>query len=111
HSASLVEQMRDGWNYVSTFRPVRSILLLSALLCFIGYPYTVVLPVIADEVFGGGGPMLGLLTGAAGIGALVSAILLAARTTVVGLTRNLQAAATLLGAGLVLFGVSHTLWL
>jgi MFS family permease len=111
HAASMLEQIREGWQYVSTFRPVRSILLLAALLCFLGYPYTVVLPVFASDVFGGGGPTLGLLTGAAGVGALISALSLAARTSVVGLTRSLQAAATMLGAGLVLFGLSRALWL
>jgi MFS family permease len=108
--ATLFEQTREGWEYVSTFRPVRSILLLASLLCFFGYPYAVLLPVMASEVFHGGGPMLGLLTGAAGVGALVSALLLAARTTVVGLTRALKNAAMLLGAGLVLFGLSRSLW-
>ena len=110
-TATLLEQLREGWTYVSTFRPVRSILLLAGLLCFVGYPYAVVLPVIASQVFGGGGPTLGLLTGAAGIGALVSALWLAARTTVVGLTRHLQFAATMLGVGLILFGASRSLWL
>jgi len=109
--ASMLEQTREGWHYVRTFRPVRSILLLSCLVSFVGYPYTVLLPVIAREVFAGGGPTLGLLTGAAGLGALISALSLAARRTVVGLTRNLQAGATTLGAGLVLFGLSKTLWL
>jgi MFS family permease len=110
-TASLLDGILEGWQYVSTFRPVRSILLFAGLLCFLGYPYTVVLPVFASEVFGGGGPTLGLLTGAAGVGALISALSLAARKTVVGLTHNLQAAATMLGAGLVLFGVSRVLWL
>jgi MFS family permease len=110
-TASLLDGILEGWQYVSTFRPVRSILLFAGLLCFLGYPYTVVLPVFASVVFGGGGPTLGLLTGAAGVGALISALSLAARKTVVGLTHNLQAAATMLGAGLVLFGVSRVLWL
>jgi MFS family permease len=109
--AGTIEQIREGWRYVSTFRPVRSILMLAALVCFVGYPYTVVLPVFASEVFGGGGPTLGLLTGAAGAGALVAALSLAARKTVVGLTRNLQATTTIVGAGLILFGVSRWLWL
>ncbi len=109
--ASMLEQTREGWQYVRTFRPVRSILLLSCLVSFVGYPYTVLLPVVAREVFAGGGPTLGLLTGAAGLGALISALSLAARRTVVGLTRNLQAGATMLGAGLLLFGLSNVLWL
>ena len=107
----MLEQTREGWRYVTTFRPVRSILMLAALICFLAYPYTVVLPVFASEVFGGGGPTFGLLTGAAGLGAFVSAASLAARTSVVGLTRNLQRAATTLGAALVLFAISHVLWL
>lgn len=107
----MVEQLREGWQYVTTFRPVRSILLLAGMVSFVGNPYTVLLPVVAREVFGGGGPTLGLLTGAAGFGALVSALSLAARRTVVGLTHNLQAGAMLLGVGLVLAGASRWLWL
>lgn len=111
HEAGLLAEMREGWQYVSTFRPVRSILVLACLLSFVGNPYTVVLPVFAREVFGGGGPTLGLLTGAAGLGAFISALSLAARRTVVGLTRNLQAGTVMLGAGLLLFGFSRLLWL
>ena len=109
--AGTVDQIREGWRYVSTFRPVRSILILAALVCFVGYPYSVVLPVFATEVFGGGGPTLGLMAAAAGCGALIAALSLAARKTVVGLTRNLRVSATILGAGLILFGVSRWLWL
>jgi MFS family permease len=54
---------------------------------------------------------LGWLTGASGVGALVSALSLAVRKSVVGLTRMLQIAAAMLGGGLILFGLSHTLWL
>ena len=54
---------------------------------------------------------LGWLTGASGVGALVSAISLAVRKSVVGLTRMLQIAAAMLGVALILFGLSHTLWL
>jgi hypothetical protein len=46
---------------------------------------------------------------AAGIGALVSALSLAVRKSVVGLTRMLQVASAMLGVALILFGLSHTL--
>src|ERR1700729_4107762 len=46
HNAiSKLEQMREGWEYVSTFRPIRTILLLFALLSLMGWPYTVLLPI------------------------------------------------------------------
>jgi MFS family permease len=107
----MLEQMREGWDYVRTFRPVRTILLLFALISLMGYSYAVLLPVFAGQVLHGGAPTLGWLTGASGIGALASAFSLAVRKSVLGLTRMLQISAVILGGALILFGVSHTLWL
>jgi MFS family permease len=59
-----------------------------------------------------GGPhTLGFLMGAIGIGALVSAISLALRKTVLGLGRMIPISTAALGVGLILFGMSRTLWL
>ena len=110
-TASMFEQMSEGWDYVRTFRPIRTILLLFALLSLMGWPYSVLLPLFAGQVLHGGPHTLGWLTGASGVGALTSAFSLAARRTVVGLTRMLQIAAAMLGVALILFGLSHKLWL
>src|SRR6266446_10630978 len=110
-ASSMREQIREGWDYVRTFRPIRAILLLFSLLCLMGYPFAVLLPVFVVQVLHGGATTLGWLTGASGIGALVSALSLAVRRSVVGLTRMIQIAAALLGGALMLFGLSHTLWL
>jgi MFS family permease len=90
---------------------VRAILLLSALLALMGYPYSVLLPVFAGQVLHGGPATLGWLTGASGIGALASALSLAVRKSIDGLAGMLQVAAAVLGGGLILFGLSRTLWL
>jgi MFS family permease len=110
-AAGMLEQMREGWDYVRTFRPIRSILLLFALINLMGYPYSVLLPVFAGQVLHGGAATLGWLAGASGIGAVVSGFSLAMRKSSVGLTRTLQIAATMLGCGLILFGMSHALWM
>ncbi len=110
-ASSMLEQMREGWDYVRTFRPIRTILLLFSLISLMGYSYAVLLPVFAGQVLHGGPHILGWLTGASGVGALVSAFSLAVRKSVVGLTRMLQIASAMLGAALILFGLSHTLWL
>ena len=47
-----------------------------------GMPYTVLMPVFASRVLHGGPHTLGFLMGAAGVGALVSAVLLALRKIV-----------------------------
>ena len=109
--SSLLAELREGWDYVRGFRPIRTILLLFGLTCLMGWPYSVLLPVFVGNVLHGGAHTLGWLTAASGVGAFSSALALAMRKSVVGLTRTLQAAAVLLGAGLILFGLSHVLWL
>src|ERR1700679_878025 len=111
NAAGMLEQMREGWDYVRTFRPIRTILLLFALLSLMGYSYAVLLPVFAGQVLHGGAYTLGALTAASGVGALASGLSLVVRKSVVGLTRMLQIAAAMLGVALILFGLSHTLWL
>jgi len=110
-SSSMLEQMKEGWSYVSTFVPIRTVLTLFAVLSLMGWPYAVLLPIFAGRVLHGGANTLGWLTGASGVGALTAALWLTLRKSVVGLTRSIQRAAAMFGAGLVLFGMSHVLWL
>jgi len=111
NATSMLEQMREGWDYVRTFTPIRTILLLFSIISLMGYSYSVLLPIFASQVLHGGAYTLGWLTTASGIGALASALSLAIRKSVVGLTRMLQIASAILGAALILFGLSDTLWL
>jgi MFS family permease len=110
-ATSMVEQMREGWSYVSTFTPVRTILLLFALVSLMGMPYMVLMPVFAGAVLHGGPHTLGFLMGAAGAGALISAFSLVLRRSVRGLTKMIPLSALVFGASLVAFGLSRTLWL
>jgi MFS family permease len=110
-ATSMATQMREGWDYVRGFRPIRTILLLFALVSLMGWPYSVLLPIFAGQVLHGGPHTLGWLTGASGIGALTSALSLAFRKSVVGLTRMIQIAVAMFGCALILFGLSHTLWI
>jgi MFS family permease len=111
HAAGMLAQVREGWNYVRGFRPIRSILLLFALLSLMGHPYAVLMPIFAGQVLHGDASTLGWLMGATGAGALVSALSLAVRRSVVALPRMVQIAAAMFGAALMLFGLSHALWL
>jgi MFS family permease len=108
--ASMLEQLREGWAYVAGFAPVRTILLLFALVSLMGIPSLVLMPIFAAQVLHGGPHTLGWLTGVSGVGALVSAFSLAVRKTVLGLGRMIPIAAITFGAGLILFGLSHVLW-
>lgn len=111
HTATMVEQMREGWDYVRTFVPIRTVLLLFSLICLMGYSNTVLLPIFAGEVLHGGPHTLGMLSAAMGVGALSSALSLTVRKTAAGLPRMVLLSSAICGAALMLFGFSHTLWL
>ena len=111
NASSMLKQMRDGWDYVRTFCPIRTILLFFALICLMGYPFSVLLPVFAAQVLHGGPTTLGWLAGASGIGAFVSGLSLVVRKSVVGLTSMVPVAGVMLGGALIFFGLSHALWL
>jgi MFS family permease len=107
---NMFEQMAEGWDYVRNFRPIRSILTLFAIVSLMGYSWSVLLPIFAAQVLHGNAKTLGWLMGSAGIGALISAISLAFRRSVVGLTAVLPCAIATLGIGLIFLGLSQTLW-
>ncbi|HXA75769.1 MAG TPA: MFS transporter [Candidatus Acidoferrales bacterium] len=111
HTGSMLVQLKEGWTYVSTFAPVRTILLLFAIVSLMGWPFTVLMPVFAAKILRGGPHTLGFLMGAVGVGALVSAISLAMRKTVLGLGRMIPLSAGAFGVGLIFFGLSRNLWI
>jgi MFS family permease len=108
---AVLHQLTEGWNYVLHSVPIRSILLLLALISLVGMPYTVLMPIFAGTVLHGGAHTLGFLMGAAGVGALISTFMLAARKSVLGLGRVIPISAVLFGCGLIAFGASRILWL
>ena len=108
---SPVQRILGGFRFVARTGPIRALLLLLALVSFVAMPYTVLMPVFAREILGGGARSLGMLMGAAGVGALAGSITLASRRSVRGLGRWIAAAAAGFGASLVLFSFSRDLWL
>jgi len=108
---STFAELKEGWTYVSSFVPIRIILFLFAAVSLMGMPFVVLMPVFAAKVLNGGPHTLGFLMGAMGVGALISALSLAARKSVRGLIRMIPLAALVFGLGLIGFGLSHVFWL
>ena len=116
HHRSVVEGFRDGVRYAFGFPPIRAIILFVAVISLVGMPYTVLMPIVADKILGGGDAergayFLGLLMTASGLGALVGAIYMASRRTVLGLGAKIVLACTLFAIGIVIFSFSRMLWL
>ena len=107
----VLTELREGWNYIRGFRPIWAILLLLAVISLVGMPYTALMPIFAGKILHGGANTFGFLMGAAGVGALIGAVTLAARRSVLGLGRVIPMTAAGFGASLIAFSASRMLWL
>jgi MFS family permease len=109
--AGILAHLMEGWRYVFGFRPIRSLMLQLAWLCLVAMPFSVLMPVFADQILGGGPHTLGFLMTASGLGALSGALWLTTRKSVVGLGRVILFNTIVFGAGLIGFAMSRWLWL
>jgi MFS family permease len=110
-SETVIAELKQGWQYVAGFIPIRAILMLLTLVSLVGMPYTVLMPIFAGKILHGGPHTLGFLMGATGVGALIGAVALARRQSVLGLGRVIALMAGLFGCGLIAFSFSHWFWL
>lgn len=103
--------LKEGFLYATSSRPIRTVLMLLALISFMGVSYGVLMPVVARDVLKGDSLTFGMLLSSAGAGALCGAGFLASRRTVRGIKTNIAVAAAIFGGGLMAFSFSRSLWL
>ena len=108
---SIAHSLVEGLRYTLATVPIRDVLLLLGLVGFIGMPYMTLMPVFAAEIHKSGADALGLMLGAVGFGALIGALFLAQRATVLGLGRIIVIVTLGFGLGLIVFTVSRVFWL
>lgn len=106
-TGSLVKDLREGLSYTFGFPPIKHLLLLLALVSLMGTSYQVLMPVFARDILGGGSDVYGFIMGSAGLGALVGAVFLASRESVIKLGRIIPFAAAGFGAMLVALSLTH----
>ncbi|CAN5305329.1 MFS transporter [soil metagenome] len=88
---------------------VRNVLLLIAVTSVFGFQYTVLMPVIVKQALLGDAPMLGLLSAAAGLGALVGSLTLAHQSETVNLRLVIGRASAMAGLAILVLAFSHYL--
>ena len=107
----VLEGLKEGIKYAYNFKPIRALLLLIGLVSLTGMPYTVLMPVFAKDILHGNSQTLGFLFGAVGCGALIGAIYLASRNSVLGLGRWIAMATSIFSLGLLFFSFSRNIYL
>jgi MFS family permease len=124
-NTSPFEHIVEGFQFVNRTAPIRALLMLLGLVSVTGMPYVVLMPIFADKILRNGGQefatligshdlgavRLGILMGAAGVGALLGALTLAVRTGVKGLGRWVSVCCAGFGVSLILFAFSKSFWL
>ncbi|GAB4348711.1 MAG: MFS transporter [Leptolyngbyaceae cyanobacterium] len=110
-TGTLWQNLQEGFQYAFGFPPMRAILSLVALTSLVGMPYLVLVPIFAAQIFHGGATTLGLMMAATGFGALIAAVYLSSRSSVLGLGKLIAIAPTILGVALMTFALSRILWL
>jgi MFS family permease len=99
-------ELREGLAYAFRTPPVLLIIILVAIIGTFGYNFTVMLPLVDRYVLGRGSVGLGFMTAAVGLGALISALMLASRKRAAHSTMFLGAAAF----ALLLAAVALSTW-
>jgi MFS family permease len=107
----VLHELKEGFSYAFGFLPIREILMLVAVVNMAAMPLMVLMPVFAKTVLHGGPDTLGLLTASTGLGALMGALVIASRKSVLGLGRQIAWASGIFGLSLIAFSFSGVLWL
>lgn len=98
---NVLEEFNEGLKYVIASKPMRDIIIYLAIASLIGMSYPVLMPIFAEEILHGGAQTLGFLMSASGIGALLGALHLAGKESVLGLEKWICIASLMFGLGLV----------
>ena len=101
--------LAEGWRYVTGLLPARRMLLTLAAVSVSISPYSTLMPAIAVKSYHQGAELVGLFIGAVGMGAVVSAVFLARRPSVVGLSKWIAISAAIAGIGAI--GFSFSRWI
>jgi MFS family permease len=101
----------EGFKYTFQSLPIKTLIILLAILSLVGLPYIILLPAYAKEILHGESDTLGYLMSSMGAGALIAALYMASRKSVVGLGKIISVNIILLGLGITMAAFSKQLYL
>ena len=105
-AGSILANIVDGLRYIRRTPELAALVVSMALVSLLARPFTQLMPAFARDVLDAGAAGLGALNSAAGVGAMIGAILCAVLGSYRGRGLALLASAAAFGGMLVLFGLS-----
>lgn len=103
----VLSELREGALYAWRSRPIRTLLIVLAVVSFMATPYQPLMPAFVREAYQGGADTLGFLVAAAGLGALAGTGYLSVRSGALGLIRLITVSTALAGCALVAFSLTR----
>lgn len=107
----ILHQLREGVQYVFHHGQMGRLLGLLAVVSFVNASLRTLAPVFAKQILHGGAGTFGLLMSASGVGAITGALYLTNRKTLQTMLRIVSFTGITLAVGMVIFALSHLLWL
>ncbi len=104
--SSLTGGMKEGLTFIRSDRSLVALFILVAVITLFGWSYAVLLPIYADAILKSGAVGLGNLMMSFGIGALISAIIVASAEQSVRPSRFIYSGIALFTAGVSVFALS-----
>lgn len=102
--------MFDGFRYVNQHRLLIVLLTVPAFMSLLGLPFIVLMPVYARDLLHVGASGLGYLMAGAGLGAVIAALVIAARGTPERRGGYILSCGSIFSLALILFARAHAFW-
>lgn len=101
--AQIWQNMKEGFVFAYNFLPIKYVLILLSIVCFMAMTYINLLPIFAKEVLQGNAETMGYLMTASAFGSLIAGLYLVSRKKVTGLEKIMARSTAILGLALIVF--------
>ncbi|MBW4563860.1 MAG: MFS transporter [Mojavia pulchra JT2-VF2] len=103
------KNLKEGFMYVYDFLPIKYVLILHILVCFMAMTHINLIPIFAKEILNGNAEIMGFLMTASAFGSIIACLFLILQKTVINLEKIIAISAAMLGLSLILFSRSTKL--
>ncbi|OUL35903.1 MFS transporter [Nostoc sp. T09] len=97
------QNLKEGFAFSYNFLPIRYVLILQILICFMVMTHVNLMPVFVKEVLNGNAETMGFLMTASALGSIIAGLYLILRKQATGLLEVIAVSTTILGLGLIIF--------